>query len=344
MRILLSVHLYVPTHAAGGETFCHNLATFLVKRGHQVRVLLHEAAQYNITEEYFYEGVEVFPFHRNGELSINWADVIITHLGYTSWTISVAKIFNKPVVFISHNTWVYDVILQNDWVKVIYNSHAMKGILNYPNDSIILHPSCDYRKYDLGKNPFKNKYITLINLNKNKGSRIFFNIAKAMPERKFLAVRGGYDPQIEEKIDNVEFIDNTPDVLSIYENTRVLLMPSKYESWGMCATEAMCNGIPVIYSPTFGLCENVGENGIKIDDPNPDYVDPDIQEFENPGIDPGNFTHWVKAIKTLDDPDTYEYYSLEARKRSRELDPTKELLETEKFLYATLIGERYIPG
>ena len=39
-------------------------------------------------------------------------------------------------------------------------------------------------------------------------------------------------------------------------------MPSAYESWGRTATEAACSGIPVLCSDTWGLRENLGENGI----------------------------------------------------------------------------------
>lgn len=340
MRILFSVHLYVPQHGAGGELYVHNMAKYLLSQGHEVRVLHHDARKYNIDEIYCYEGVEVFPPENTRENLIKWADLVITHLGYTSWTVAACKIYFKPCIFISHNTWVYDVIVRNEDVGVIYNSNAMRETVKYPNASIVLHPATDFRKYDIKRNPEKNKFITLINLNKNKGSKIFFNIARAMPDRQFLAVRGGYDPQYEEKLANVTIIDNTPDMVSnVYAKTRILLIPSKYESWGMCATEAMASGIPVIYSPTFGLCENVGESGIQVPDPNPKWEDPDLgkneygQTWENPGIDPSNFMAWVKKIKILDNRKKYQLYSRRAKARSRQLDPSAELAQLLPFFY-----------
>ncbi|MFI1769152.1 glycosyltransferase family 4 protein [Streptomyces sp. NPDC020800] len=48
----------------------------------------------------------------------------------------------------------------------------------------------------------------------------------------------------------------------VYSRSRVMLMPSLYESWGRVAVEAFASGIPVIAHPTPGLVESLGEAGI----------------------------------------------------------------------------------
>jgi glycosyltransferase involved in cell wall biosynthesis len=90
-----------------------------------------------------------------------------------------------------------------------------------------------------------------------------------------------------------------------YERTRILIMPSKFESWGRTATEAMCSGIPVICTATPGLLENCDKAGT--------YIERD------------NIEGWVKAIERLDDKKEYKKASKMAKERSRELDPEKEL-------------------
>jgi glycosyltransferase involved in cell wall biosynthesis len=335
MKVLFLVHLWPPHHNAGGETFCNNIAQYLITKGHDVIVLLTEAANYDITTMYSYEGVTVIPAMKDITPAIAGADFIFTHLGPMALAIHLAKIYKKPICFISHNTHFYDVVPSfPEFVSVIYNTNAMAKMLNYPNRSIVLHPPIDYRKWDFKGKPEQGVYITLVNLNANKGVKLFIEIAKAMPERMFLGVGGSYDAQHRVELPNLVYMDNTTDMESVYIKTRVLLCPSKYESYGMVATEGMCNGIPIIFNRTFGLDENIGKAGIGLKDLNPTYEDQELKGGESPdGLDPvANLAQWVKAIRRLDNPVIYKKYSNLARARSRELDPITELDALEVFI------------
>lgn len=327
MRILFSVHLYPPTHNCGGEYFIHNLSKYLISKGHQVRVLLHQAHTYGITGLYDYEGVTVFPPGSN-EYLVLWADIILSHLEYTSWTINVGRIFKRPVVFISHNTAfeAYDCVRDNPEVGIIYNCNAMREQSPFTNDSIVLHPAIDSTKVAQNNS---GEYITMINCNENKGGKIFSRVAAAMPGRKFLAVKGSYDEQFIADLPNIKVVENSPDILTVYKQTRILLMPSRYESWGMTATEAMANGIPVICTPTFGLKENCAEAGIFVPERGPlvpgvDCIDDDGETYDIGPI--------ISAIKKLDNKKEYQRQRELCLKRAKELDPEKELGETENFL------------
>jgi glycosyltransferase involved in cell wall biosynthesis len=323
MKFLFSVHLYPPTHNCGGEYYIHNMAKFLISQGHQCRALLHQAEQHKIRNMYNYEGVEIFPRTRNLEEFFIWADQVFTHLEYTPWTIQLCRVFHKPCYFIVHNTHLYTCANDaSNPVNIIYNSEYARDLLQYPHDSIVLHPPVDYRRYDVGINPIDNPYITIISLNENKGGNIFWKIAEAMPDRQFLAVKGSYDEQIVQVFPNVRVIDNTPDILPVYEQTRILLMPSEYESWGMTATEAMCNGIPVICTPTPGLTENCGDAGMYVGNPPVVVDDKDKYYAKVTGRD--DIDAWVKAIRKLDNKKNYLSRSKLCRERSRELDPTLE--------------------
>lgn len=332
MKILFSVHLYPPYHNAGGEMYLHNIAKYLISKGHKCRVLLHEAQHYKIKNIYHIDGVEVFPRSRNMEEHFFWADRIITHLGFTSWTVAISHVFRKPVFFVVHNTHPYSCVEDpKKPVGIIYNCQHAKDLLQYPQKNIVIHPPVDYRIYDQGQEPRNNKYITLINLNENKGGKIFYDIARAMPDRQFLAVKGGYDQQIVENLPNVTIMEHTPDIMPIYRQTRILLMPSEYESWGMTATEAMCNGIPVICTPAFGLKENCAHAGIYIGQP------PETSELPGDKTWPrvrgrDNIDAWVKAILKLDNKKHYLSQSKLCRERSRELDPSREYESLNAFL------------
>lgn len=322
MKFLFSVHLYPPMHNAGGEMYLHNMAKFLITRGHHCRVLLHEAVYHKITRPYIIDDVEVYPRGRNMEEHFIWADRVITHLGFTSWTVPIAQTFRKPVFFVVHNTHYYTCVENpKKPVGIIYNCQAAKELLNYPQPNIILPPPVDYRNYQSDHDPIDNEYITLINLNENKGGKILYDIARAMPDRRFLAVKGAYDPQIIEELPNVDFMANTMDIMQVYRKTRILLMPSEYESWGMTATEAMSSGIPVICTPTFGLKENCGNAAAYIGK-EPMIRPGNRQDIAKPKVaGRDDIAAWVREIKKLDGKKNYLSRSKLSRERARFHDP-----------------------
>ena len=57
-------------------------------------------------------------------------------------------------------------------------------------------------------------------------------------------------------------MENQKDVKVIFKQIGILVMPSKNETWGRTAVEAMASGIPVIHSEAGGLVECVGGAGI----------------------------------------------------------------------------------
>lgn len=334
MRILASIHLFYPRHCCGSESMLLSMFKYLIGKGHHCRVILHQYSG----QIYTYEGVEVFP--ANGRIdAYQWADVIVTHLDYTQFTIAMGMTAKRPVVSIVHNDIHYSCIESGVRSQyVIYNSNWIKDNLKYKWPSIVMHPPCDIKYYNVNDNPEENEYITLISLNERKGGYILHKIAAAMPDKKFMGVVGSYDnpgpmkliqPQIIamlQDLPNVTVIDNSPDILSVYRKTRLLIMPSDYETWGRTATEAMANGIPVICTPTTGLKENCSYAGTYvgelIEDPQPGWAQ----------VKTGTLDQWISAIRSLDDKQVYHKKSLACRQRAAELDPEKELEQLEQFL------------
>lgn len=332
MRLLWSIHLYPPTHNCGSEYVAHHVNKYLVAQGHEVRVILHNYKG----PIYQYEGVTVFP--ATGHLdAYRWADVLLTHLDFTQFTILIGNQIKRPVVHFVHNDISYSSIENaNRGQYIVYNSDWIREKVNYKFSGITLHPPCDVNHYNVNDHPEDNEFITLISLNERKGGYRLAEIARAMPERKFLGVIGSYDnpgPRrltqaqiIDEMPENVTVMPNSPHITDIYRKTRLLIMPSDYESWGRTATEAMCNGIPVICTPTDGLEENCG--------PAAEYVGKRIPSA-NPGdasVELGSVDDWVAAIKKFDNAKHYAKKSLLCRKRAKQLDPKKELQALEQFI------------
>lgn len=319
MKILCSIHLYPPKHNCGAEYMIHGINKYLISKGHEVRVLLWQANHYQISSMYCFDGVDVFPPDQYiVDKLFDWADFVFTHLDYTDQTIKRAAIMNKKVFHLIHNHTEYPSITHAERPQyILYNSEVAKNKLKYNHESMVLHPPVDWRFYDTGKDSQQNEFITLINLDGNKGGEILKQIALRMPERKFLGIKGSYSEpahtgQIIDQPSNVCIEENTTNIKGVYERTRILIMPSEFESWGRTATEAMCSGIPVISSGTEGLRENCGNAGI--------YVDRN------------DIDGWVKAIKMLDDGRSYNKYKRLSKERSRELDPLNELNKLEEWL------------
>lgn len=336
MRILASVHLFLPRHNCGSEAMLFHILKYLQSKGHHCRVLLHQDK--DIQTPYEYDGIEVFGSRVAQRVdAYQWADVVITHLDFTQFTIAMCMQAKRPLVHMIHNDITYFSIENaGRGQHIVYNSEWCREKIGYRWPSMVLHPPCNTSYYNVNDDPSKNEYITLINMNERKGGYRLKEIAEAMPDRKFIGVVGSYDNAgllgleqhqiIAMMPPNVKIVPNSPDILSVYRQTRVLIMPSDYESWGRTATEAMCNGIPVICTPTDGLRENCGPAAI--------YVGSPISNSE-PGaaaVDTGTVAQWVAAIKKLDAPKTYQKYSLLCRSRAQELDPVKELERFEQFL------------
>lgn len=293
----------VPYQMAGAETMAHRMAKFLAGKGHDVTVLAPG-------DDIVFEGVKIWNNARSERIHKLWqeADLVFTHLDRTSHTENASKYYKKKVVHIihnSHNDSFLRCLLPNQFL--VYNSDWVKDKLRYLQESIILNPPVDYRDYKRVDN--KNaKYVTLINLNENKGGQILIDLAKRMPDTQFLGVEGGYYNQIKGSDKNIKYVPQTKDIREYLQDTKILIVPSEYESWGQVAIEAASMGIPVIASDTEGLRSSLSDSGIF--------------------VNRNDLTEWENEITRLQDKEVYKDQSDKVYNRALDLDP---LLQLEKF-------------
>ncbi len=326
------VHGYPPFQNAGAEWMLHEMLKYLKQGGHSVEVLV----PINKLEPYNFEGIDVnVDLWDYSKDVIKNADLVISHLNRSGRALNVSEFLHKPFVFLVHNSNYAGFISAKHrelnagrFVYCVYNSEFTKKENNYPNPSIIIHPPVDGGRYKVKALKSKKKElevevikpkravergdkITLVNLFWKKGGLVFHDIARNLPDHSFLGVEGAYGPQEKGSLENVSYMGNTPDMKSVYSQTRILLMPSVYESYGRTGIEAMCSGIPVLASPTGGLKEALGDAGIFC----------------------ANTAEFVAEIKKLDDKGYYDEVSKKCVEWSKQVSERteKELAGMEEF-------------
>lgn len=288
----------------------------LVLRGHDVDVCL--SRQHDVS--YYLDGVHVWP-GRDPKTLLADADVIVSHLECTPAASLLGRWNNVPVVHVLHNTmqitrdWAVAggpalVVANSEWMLADYTAALGDAM----PQAIVCRPPVQARQY--ATTP--GDRITLINLRRmeqspggmvmGKGSEVFWALAGRMPDMQFLGVTGGYGGQDIRDLPNVEILDHVPHHRMrdlVYARTRVLLMPSSYESYGRTAVEAYASGIPVIANPTPGLVEACGAAGLF--------------------ADRGNVDRWEDILRWLQHPQVYADASAAALDRSAQLDPAEDL-------------------
>jgi len=296
VKILAHVHGYPPEHGAGAEWMLHHLLAEMVKRGHTCDVIAQPFA-----ESGEIEGVTVYA--DGGEEARLWGecDVALTHLDRTREAVDLAVEHAKPLVHLVHNPsqLAFWNISRFNCQCAVFNSVWLRERVQWVGQATVVRPPVDAKRYRVKP----GAKIALLNVSPEKGSAIFWDLARRMPGHEFLAVDGVYGRQTRPRggLANVEYIPNQADVRKVYKKTRVLLMPSSFESWGRCAIEAACSGIPTIASPVEGLVESLGMAGI-------------FRPLGNPKA-------WEEAVRELDGEKVWAEASARALRRSVELDP-----------------------
>lgn len=309
-KIAAFAHYSAPKKNAGSEVMLHEMLVALRKRGHHVRLYATENPNPNYREPHEHDGIEIFEAKRVDavNLILEWnPDVIIAHHKNIDYIHRPARKAGIPWVMVAHNDRAYtaahiknnpDLIAVN--TRWIPNKHEA---LYRGRNHIVVHPPV----YAEVHRTNRGDCITLVNTSKFKGAEIFYWLAEKLPEMKFLAVEGAYEDQIFKKLPNVEFVKHTSNMSrDVWSRTKLLIMPSEYESYGMVGVEAMASGIPVVATPTPGLIESLSFAGT--------FVERDDKEG------------WLNVVRSLmTDEELYSHASAMASYRSAQINPDEEL-------------------
>jgi glycosyltransferase involved in cell wall biosynthesis len=309
--------------------FLHDvdLATELQKRGHSIVFLIIQKPK----EGYNGDNYRGFRFlhYTAGTNYLDTSEVWITP--HSPILPEVRRInsrgYFRPIIATCHFDGNYTAITgraDTRWSEMLFFVNKTMQA-NYYNSINPFPPSIVrtetvrpimHRSQIIINEPFRGEYITLVNANLNKGVLQFVEMAKAMPSRKFLGVLPYYgELRVPPAPSNVKWIPFDDDIRNILKKTRILLLPSYYESFGRIAIEAMINGIPVIYSKP-------AENP-----PHPKCSTEGVEEWIGDAAlacDRESVQSWSDAIEFLDDEVTYSAMSERSREHIESMDIFRE--------------------
>jgi glycosyltransferase involved in cell wall biosynthesis len=301
MKVFIHAHYYLPGTFAGAERYLHEIAKYLLQKGHQVIVAIDALGEYE------YEGVYVVENSSRITERYTWADAVLTHLEHAAEAIDLAGTYRKPLFHLLHNNTPAAELYQSPEKNfIIYNSFCLQDELRLPLPFIVARPPINQAHWKNEIDHYYAEFITLVNCCQTKGGQFLQQIADALPAYRFLGVKGGYNDQIIQlnRHRNIQFFPQQADMKFVYDRTRILIVPSVYESWGMVAGEAMASGIPVICTDTPGLRENCGNAAL--------YCEVRVQPYR-------------EAIEALADRDFYNELVTRGQRMNKPIDLPKIL-------------------
>lgn len=246
-----------------------------------------------------------------------------------------ARGYNRPIIATCHFDGNYNAItggLNNSWKEMLMfinrtmEPNYRKNISPWPSSIVrteVVRPIMHRDKIVI-QEEFQGDYITLVNANRNKGIHVLFDIAKKMPDRKFLGILPYYgELMVPPSPPNIDWIGFDDDIRNILKKTRILLVPSFYESFARIAVESMINGIPVLYSKPAKKSPYPGGSTEGIQEWIGDAAIPCEREVTQ---------EWIDAIESLDNEETYSALSIKSKEHIDSLN-----LFTEASRIATVV-------
>jgi len=249
-------------------------------------------------------------------------DIVITQLMWANVALKLANKHSIPsIVRVCKVPLKLDLAEGSEYAPtaIISTSNFVKEYVSklWNRESNIIKPLVEIENYTIKKedlDPSKNNLIFMFNPLQRKGGLVFKEIAKKLPSERFGTVLGWsslkdkddsnnfsseYIKRVTESegstfdgsllsyvsfddCENVKVFPSEDDPRALYEQMKVLLIPSQWEeAFGRVAIEAMVNGIPVIASNVAGLKDSVSDGGILVEKDNVNGWVKEILKFNN---------------------------------------------------------------
>jgi len=265
-------HGYPPIWNLGGEVSLHRMMRIVDGP---------KAVLTNTTKPYEIDGVKVMQINTPDVLNINsdpvpvadqlralGATVVVGQNELALVAVKAARILGIPSIVSSHTPPKYgkstaEAIYSANFV--VHNTQASAVEWDDPH-GFVLHPPMTPLPAITGE-PQGDAYTLLSSLT-HKGVQVVRALAQFLPKRRFIIVRSpaaNMEPpklvQMFNSMQNVEIHKRVaPDEVAetFFSQTRILLVPGRYETYGMSAIEAAGYGIPSVSVDTPHVREGIG--------------------------------------------------------------------------------------
>lgn len=310
MRVVAVTHGY-PGRSGwnmGGEVSLHRT---LVALGGGVTVLTRTDQPYDI------DGVHVEPITMTDVLNPE-ADPapLVTQLAKHAATVVIAQNeLSLPAVRAAREVGIPSVVsvhtppryghgiaqAVHECDAAVYNTQTSADEWCTPG-SLVIHPPIGPLPHKPAAPPPGDAYLALSNL-RNKGVEPVLRLASRMRRQRFIIVRSPAEAThglptfdaIAAKLPNVQVMPRVdPDEVApaYLSQARILLVPSRYETYGMSTIEAAGYGIPTVHVDTPHVREGIGDAAYLIPPLNIPRLTRGVQTIE------ADFTTWSTRARS----------------------------------------------
>jgi glycosyltransferase involved in cell wall biosynthesis len=298
MKKLTIITPTYPPHVGGVEKICFKEKEMLENIGWEVNVITSNQGSFMNKTNFGYKIIRLRSFNFKNQIIVNpfslfniikKCNSLIYHIHTFTSPIAIlsmifliltrkkfiltphyhpAKFHKYPLVVSFLEKISSFLVKKADLVFVItqYEKERISKIININKDKVIILPwGCEPLDRSFVPLPRSQRKFFLFvgRLSHNKGIEILMEVFKALPEEFKLLIVGpdteGYSSLIK-KIPNIEYLGylEENEIEDLYKKSIALILPSKYEAFGLVALESLRWGTPVI------LSENVMSNELII--------------------------------------------------------------------------------